>query len=53
MEPVVHASAEDTGTCAMKSAVPDVYQNHVIARVGPVLMDVDRIGRGSTVIVCS
>lgn len=50
---VIHASAEDMETRAIKCVVPDVCHSHVIDRVGPALMDVDRIGRGSIVIVCS
>lgn len=53
MAPVVHASAEDTETRAMECAVPNVYQSHATDRAGLALMDVDQIGRGNTVKVCS
>lgn len=53
MVPVIHASAEDMETRAKICVVPDVCHSHVIDRVGHALMDVDRIGRGSIVIVCS
>lgn len=53
MVPVIHASEKDMEIRVIKCVVPDVCHSHVIDRVGPALMDVDRIGRGSIVIVCS
>lgn len=50
---VIYVFVEDMVISVIKCVVLDVCYSYVIDRVGFVLMDVDCIGWGSIVIVCS